>query len=98
MKRVRVLCDTAGGFIDCMLELPDRATIDDALAAAYARLGRPELAAADAATGVDGRLQPRSCVPADGERVEIYRPLRADPRTQRRARARAGSGPGRRRD
>ncbi len=92
MKRVRVLCDTPGGFIDCTLELPDPATIGEALAAAHALLGRPELAAADAATGVDGRVRPRSYVPAHGERVEIYRALRVDPRAQRRVRARLAAG------
>ena len=87
MKRVRVLCDTAAGFIDCVLELPEHATIGEALAAAHARLGRAELAAAEAATGVDGRVRPRSFVPADGDRIEIYRALRLDPRARRRARA-----------
>jgi len=90
VKRVRVLCDTPGGFIDCVLELPDPATIAEALSAAHALLGRPELAAPDAVSGVDGRVRPRSYVPADGERIEIYRALRIDPRAQRRARARRG--------
>ncbi len=96
MKRVRVLCDTGGGFIDCVLELPDTATIGEALAAAHALLGRPELAAADAVSGVYGRLRPRSYVPADGDRIEIYRALRLDPRARRRARQGSRSGPPRR--
>jgi hypothetical protein len=90
VKRVRVLCDARQGLIDCTLELADAATIGEALAAAHALLGTAELAAPDAATGVFGQLRPHAFVPADGDRIEIYRPLSADPRTQRRARVRAG--------
>jgi putative ubiquitin-RnfH superfamily antitoxin RatB of RatAB toxin-antitoxin module len=96
MKCVRVLCDTPQGLVDCMLELLDSATIGEALAAAQARLGLLELAAADAVTGVHGRVRPRTFVPADGDRIEIYRPLRADPRAQRRARVHRSRSPGRR--
>ncbi len=93
MKRVRVLCDTPQGLIDCALELPQGATIAEALAAAHALLGRSELAVADAATGVFGRVRPRSFVPADGDRIELYRPLELDPRARRRVRARQQRGP-----
>lgn len=86
-KRVRVLCDSPQGLIDCVLELPQAATIAEALAAAHALLGRVELAAPDTATGIFGRLQPRTYVPADGDRIELYRPLAADPRSRRRERA-----------
>jgi putative ubiquitin-RnfH superfamily antitoxin RatB of RatAB toxin-antitoxin module len=92
VKRVRVLCDTPQGFIDCALELPDAATIGDALSTAHALLGRPELAAHDTPTGIFGRLRPRSFVPAEGDRIEIYRPMNADPRARRRSRAGAGRG------
>ncbi|HXN11033.1 MAG TPA: RnfH family protein, partial [Steroidobacteraceae bacterium] len=85
MKRVRVLCDTPSGIIDCVLDLPDLATIGEALAAAHALLGRAELASAHAATGVQGRVRPRSYIPVDGERIEVYRALSADPRARRRA-------------
>jgi putative ubiquitin-RnfH superfamily antitoxin RatB of RatAB toxin-antitoxin module len=96
MKCVRVLCDTPQGFIDCTLELPELATIGEALAAAQATLGQLELAAADAVTGIHGRVRPRTFVPADGDRIEIYQPLRADPRAQRRARVHRSRSPGRR--
>jgi uncharacterized protein len=92
VKRVRVLCDTPQGFIDCALELPDAATIGEALSAAHALLGRAELAARDTVTGIFGRVRPRSFVPADADRIEIYRPMSADPRARRRTRAGAGRG------
>jgi hypothetical protein len=37
--------------------------------------------------GIYGKAVPASTVVRDGDRVEIYRPLRADPRQLRRARA-----------
>lgn len=42
--------------------------------------------------GIFGRAEPHPAerVLADGERVEIYRPLRVDPKAARRARARRG--------
>jgi len=87
LKRVRVLCDTPQGWVDCALELPQSATIAEALEAAQVLLGRAELAAPDAATGIFGRVRPRSYVPGDGDRIELYRPLAADPRSRRRDRA-----------
>jgi uncharacterized protein len=64
------------------------ATIDDALRLAAAD---PEFAGIDftgSAVGIFGRLATPTQVLADGDRVEIYRPLAADPKTARRARAR----------
>jgi uncharacterized protein len=69
--------------------LPDAATVADALALAR------ELAAGidvpwDADVGIFGELCDASAVPLHGDRIEIYRPLRLDPKESRRARARAG--------
>lgn len=44
--------------------------------------------AADIPAGLYGRRVSPDAPLADGDRVEIYRPLRADPREARRARAR----------
>ena len=68
------------------LALP--ATIDDALRRAAAD---PEFAGIDlagSAVGIFGRVSAPSQMLADGDRVEIYRPLAADPKSARRARAR----------
>ena len=40
--------------------------------------------------GVFGHVVPDSYLPAAGERIEVYRPLRRDPREARRVRAAAG--------
>ena len=64
------------------------ATIQDALRLAAAD---PEFAGIDfagSAVGIFGRVSALSQLLADGDRVEIYRPLTADPKTARRARAR----------
>jgi hypothetical protein len=61
------------------LTLPAGSTVAHALAAAG-------LAARDR-VGIFGRLAGRSTVLADGDRVEVYRPLLLDPKDARRQRA-----------
>jgi len=83
-----VVCDTEGGVLSCELELPDGATIGEALAAARVQLG----GGADwdgAPTGIFGERHARDFVPADGDRIELYRALQIDPRARRRARVAA---------
>jgi len=43
----------------------------------------------DADVGIFGELCGRDTVPRDGDRIEIYRPLKEDPKASRRARAAA---------
>ena len=43
----------------------------------------------DADVGIFGELCERDAVPRDGDRIEIYRPLKSDPKVSRRARAAA---------
>jgi sulfur carrier protein len=90
-KRCSVACDTPSGILSCELELPDDATIAVALGDARRVLGD---AAADwehAATGIYGRVYGRGHIPAHGDRIEVYRPLKVDPRAKRRARAAQGA-------
>jgi len=77
----------AGLVRECALRLPPGARVQDAIDAAG--LARP----ADADDiGIWGRRAPLQQVLRGGERVEIYRPLRADPKTARRERfARQGA-------
>ena len=69
------------------LALPPGATVADALA--ESRLGRrhPEIDLARSPVGIFGRRVARERVLADGDRVEVYRPLVADPKEARRRRA-----------
>jgi len=71
------------------VELPSSARIADALAAAR-RMAPAGVAAQipwdSASVGVFGELRARSDECADGDRIELYRPLRNDPRQRRRER------------
>ena|SRR6185503_2664097 len=69
--------------------LEDAATVADALARARDQAGALEVPW-DAEVGIFGELCTRDAVPRDGDRIEIYRPLRSDPKVSRRARALAG--------
>lgn len=72
------------------VQLPAGASIAQALAAARAQAaarGEEQAVLWDsAAVGVFGELRARSARCADGERIELYRPLGHDPRAARRAR------------
>jgi putative ubiquitin-RnfH superfamily antitoxin RatB of RatAB toxin-antitoxin module len=72
------------------LELPVAANIADALAAARRAPGAEQLAIPwdTAQVGVFGELRRRDELFADGDRIELYRPLRHDPRERRRERVR----------
>ena len=54
----------------------------------------PALRLDDAAVGIWGHPAPRDRVLADGDRVEVYRPLAMDPREARRQLAAHGSAMG----
>ena len=69
------------------LELASGATLGEAIAASGLR-ERHGLGELEGLTGIHGRLRPQSEPLRDGDRVEIYRPLRADPKDTRRKRAR----------
>jgi uncharacterized protein len=72
------------------LSLPAGATVGDALAAVAARAPFDALDLADLPVGVFGDRCERDRRLADGDRVEVYRPLHMDPREARRWRARGG--------
>lgn len=67
--------------------LPKGATVADALSASRAALECPQANSESATVGVLGEVCERGRILADGDRVEIYRPLTSDPRESRRARA-----------
>jgi putative ubiquitin-RnfH superfamily antitoxin RatB of RatAB toxin-antitoxin module len=72
------------------LELPAGATIAEALAAARAACGAAPWCAqipwSSAPVGIFGEPRTRDDEFADGDRIELYRPLRRDPRERRRER------------
>ena len=70
------------------LELPEGGTLAAALQQCGLERDFPELDLATATVGVYGRVLPRHAVLQAGDRIEIYRELRAEPKEVRRKRAR----------
>ena len=66
-------------------------TVREAVARSGVLQGRP--ASADLRFGIFGRQVSPERPLADGDRIEVYRPLLADPRVARRARAKSLRGP-----
>lgn len=70
------------------VELPDAASVADVLASARAQDEGQDVPW-DGDVGIFGEPCARDAVPRDGDRIEIYRPLRSDPKESRRARVEA---------
>jgi uncharacterized protein len=70
------------------VELPDAATVGDALELARAQAGEAGVPW-ESDVGIFGELCERAALPRDGDRIELYRPLSSDPKVSRRARAAA---------
>ncbi len=85
MKRCTVVFATPARQWHWQVEIDDAATVGDALAAAHAQAGALQVPW-DAEVGIFGELCARDTELRDGDRVEIYRPLIADPKASRRAR------------
>jgi hypothetical protein len=90
--RVEVVYCPATGEVDAVaLELPDGACVHDAVVASGV-CARHGLAADTLVAGIWGRVQPMQSPLRDRDRVEIYRPLRVDPKEARRLRYRQRRG------
>ena len=70
------------------LEVAAGTTIVQAIAASVVLARFPEIDLARNKLGLFGKLKPADTVLRDGDRIEIYRPLQADPMESRRRRAR----------
>ncbi len=68
------------------LELPEGSTLAAALQQCGLERDFPDLNPATASAGIYGRIMPRHTVLQAGDRVEIYRELRAEPKAARRQR------------
>jgi putative ubiquitin-RnfH superfamily antitoxin RatB of RatAB toxin-antitoxin module len=73
------------------VQLHEGATAREALLVSGLLERCTEIDPATAAFGVFGRVVSPDHVLQDGDRVEIYRPLKVDPRAARRARAKSKS-------
>ena len=88
MKRLTVVFALPERQWSWPLELPDAATVGDALEQARA-VAAGVAVPWEGQVGIFGAFCDRQAVPRDGDRIEIYRALRADPKESRRARAEA---------
>jgi len=87
-KRCVVAYATAGRQSLWTVDLPADATIGDCIDAARRLAPHEDVPWQSAQAGVFGEIRGRDDVPADGDRIELYRPLRRDPRENRRTRLR----------
>ena len=86
--RVAIACSpVAGRAFEMTLTLPAPATALDAIRASGLFERHPELGLGEPLIGIWGRACALEAVLADGDRVEIYRPLAMDPNEARRLRA-----------
>ncbi|WP_018234065.1 RnfH family protein [Thioalkalivibrio thiocyanodenitrificans] len=72
------------------VSVPPGATVEDALRASEIRERFPEIDLEKVKVGIFGKLTKRDTVLKPRDRVEIYRPLIADPKEVRKQRAAAG--------
>lgn len=84
--------------VEVVYALPEKATViplniesDTTVGEAIAQSGilakHPEIDLTKQAVGIYARIVSLETVPEDGDRIEIYRPLIADPKEMRRRRA-----------
>ena len=69
------------------LTLPDGSTVKQAIDSSGLLARFPEIDLSVQKVGVFGKLKPLDTVLHDGDRIEIYRALQADPMESRRRRA-----------
>jgi len=97
LVRVAIACSPgAGHAFEATLELPAPATALDAVRASGLLERHPELGLGEPLIGIWGRACAPETLLADGDRVEVYRPLTMDPNEARRLRARNLRAAGRR--
>ena len=92
-KLFLVAVDLPAGPQLCSVQLAHGDDVQTALQAARHQLGESGIDWQAGYAGIWGQVRPRSTIPVDGDRIELYRPLTLDPRQQRRQRARAATRP-----
>lgn len=72
------------------MQVASGATVADVIEQSGIHLEFPEMRVGELEVGIWGKLVAGDYVVREGDRIEIYRPLRIDPREARRQLARAG--------
>jgi putative ubiquitin-RnfH superfamily antitoxin RatB of RatAB toxin-antitoxin module len=83
-----VVWSAPGGLLEATVEVAEDATVSEVIAAARRRSQDETVPWESAPVGIFGELCDRRTLPRDGDRIELYRPLRIDPKAARRSRAR----------
>lgn len=87
MLKVELACALQQDVLLVSLQLPDGATVKDAIEQSGILDRYPQLSPVSGSTGIFGKLCAEGTLLQEGDRVEIYAPLRADPKQARRNRA-----------
>jgi len=66
------------------VEVADAASVTDVIDAARLIANRDDVPWQTAVLGIFGQPCQRTDIPADGDRIELYRPLASDPKARRR--------------
>ncbi|MCP5196900.1 MAG: RnfH family protein [Gammaproteobacteria bacterium] len=72
------------------VEIPEGATLEQGIVQSRIQEQFPEIQLQNAKVGVFGKLSKLSAIARAGDRIEIYRPLLADPKAVRKKRAAEG--------
>ncbi len=88
--RVEVAYATPDEQVILELEVSAGSTVEEVLEASRLYEKFPDANLRSATVGVWGQVTERSSPVADGDRIELYRPLSMDPRDARRLRAKGG--------
>lgn len=87
--RVQVICALPDRVFVRDLALPPGATVGEAILASGLRESWPQIRLMPDRVGIFARKVSLDAALQDGDRVEVYRPLKIDPKEARRQRARA---------
>ena len=96
MNNIRILLAYAGRERqdEIVVEVPPGTTLQQGLALHASQVATWLNGEQAVATGVWGKARPSHYVLREGDRIEIYRPLKADPKQARRARVAQKAKPG----
>lgn len=83
---IEIACDVPGGVDVVVCTVASGSSVADVLECSGLRARYPQLSWPPLAVGVHGRVVEPSRRVQPGDRVEIYRPLQADPKLARRQR------------
>lgn len=87
MLRIELACAESEDVLLTVVSIAEGATVKEAIELSGLRDRCPQLFPIAGSVGIYGKLCSEDTVLQDGDRIELYRPLRADPKEARRNRA-----------